>query len=306
MRNVGNKLRFPAPEALERYIPYLFLAAWSICGAAVFAGALLSEGRRSDQDRTVARVVHYATAGTVSGYLAAGVVVSVLSVAHCCARRLLGSKDLPAASGPDLTESRLRLLYLGFLLSAAAALSIDCSLSQWCVARKCPSFLHGVLEPFAAFGDAAGTFVVLFAIHRLDPSRRRRLWWVLACVLLSALAANGAKTLLARTRPQNFDFHYGVCTTFGRWLPVKNVSQSLPSGHTATAAGLALALMALYPRGRRLFLLLAVLVACQRIESGAHFLSDVLSGAGVSCLTVACCLRLDRWFTAPSTQRHLP
>ena len=55
--------------------------------------------------------------------------------------------------------------------------------------------------------------------------------------------------------------------------------------------------MAVYPRGRRLFLGLAILVACQRMSCGAHFLSDVLCGAAVSCITVACCLRLARWFS---------
>ncbi|MGD0899841.1 MAG: phosphatase PAP2 family protein [Thermoguttaceae bacterium] len=297
MGNAGDKLRFPTPEELERYIPYLFLAAWSICGAAVVAGALISGALPGDQDRIAARVVYTALAGTVSGFLAAGVVVSVLSVAHGCAWRLLGKKDLPAACSPGLTERRLRLLYLAFLLSAAAALGIDCNLAQWCVAQECPRFLHDALQPFAVFGHAATTFVVLLAIHQLDQSRRRRLLWVLACVLLSALAANGTKMLVARTRPQNFDFHFGVLATFGQWLPVKSACQSFPSGHVATAAGLALALMALYPAGRRLFLLLALLVACQRIESGAHFLSDVLFAAGVSCLTVACCLRLDSWFS---------
>ena len=143
-------------------------------------------------------------------------------------------------------------------------------------------------------------FVVLVAIYQLDPSRRRMLWWVLACVALSGLAANGAKMLLARTRPWAFDFQGDVWTTFGRWLPMSGVSQSFPSGHTATAAGLALALMVLYPRGRRLFVLLVVLVACQRLACGAHYLSDVLSGAAVGCLTVACCLRLRRWFSAPA------
>ena len=59
---------------------------------------------------------------------------------------------------------------------------------------------------------------------------------------------------------------------------------------------LALALGWLYPKGKWLFLLLALLVACQRIECGAHYLSDVLCGAAVSCLTVSCCLRLALWF----------
>ena len=138
-----------------------------------------------------------------------------------------------------------------------------------------------------------------WAIYQLDPSRRRLLWWALACVVLSGMAANGVKMLVARTRPWAFDFHGGVWTTFHGWLPLGSLaSPSLPSGHTATAAGLALALMMLYLCGRGLFLLLVLLVACQRIDCGSHSLSDVLPGAAVSCLTVACCLRPRRWFSA--------
>jgi undecaprenyl-diphosphatase len=297
MEDAGNRLSLPTPEELERCIPYIFLAAWSVFGAAVLVGVLVSDGLPGDQDRTVASFLYHAVAAAVSGYLAAGVVVSLLSVGHRCARRLLGHKDLTATSGSGLTERRLRLLYLVFLLAAVAALSVDCSLSQWCVAEKCPRFLNDLLDPFSTFGHAAATFVVLLAIYQLDPSRRRRLWWVLACVLLSAAAANGAKMLLARTRPQDFDFHHGIWATFGQWLPVESVGQSLPSGHTATAAALALSLVAIYPKGRWLFLFLTVLVACQRIECGAHFLSDVLCGAAISCLTVACCLRVGRRYS---------
>ena len=54
--------------------------------------------------------------------------------------------------------------------------------------------------------------------------------------------------LVARTRPYAFDFQGNVWTTFGRWLPAADMGQSLPSGHTATAVGLALALAALSER----------------------------------------------------------
>jgi membrane-associated phospholipid phosphatase len=70
--------------------------------------------------------------------------------------------------------------------------------------------------------------------------------------------------------------------------------QSFPSGHTATAVGLALALSSLYPGGRRLFALLAVLAASQRVLFDAHFLSDTLVAAGIACF-VAAFLR-DRLF----------
>jgi membrane-associated phospholipid phosphatase len=235
----------------------------------------------------------------VAGYFAAGVVVSVLSVAHCCLGRLLGANRQAATARDPLSERRLGLAYLGFLLAAAAALPLDCPLAQWCLANKCPRLLHDLLEVCPVLGHGVGAFLIIVAIHQLDPRRRRALWWVVACVLLSGLAANGAKLLVARTRPRDFDVSGGggVQATFAGWLPATPERQSFPSGHTATAAGLALALALLYPRGRRLFLLLVVLVACQRLECGAHYLSDVLCSAAASCLTVACALRLARWFS---------
>ena len=51
----------------------------------------------------------------------------------------------------------------------------------------------------------------------------------------------------------------------------------------ASAAGLAMGLAWLYPRGRVLFLLLAISAGGQRIVSGDHFASDVVWGAALGC-----------------------
>jgi membrane-associated phospholipid phosphatase len=68
--------------------------------------------------------------------------------------------------------------------------------------------------------------------------------------------------------------------------------QSFPSSHAATAAGLAVALAALYPRGRWLYLTFAMLAGLQRIEAQAHFASDVLAGAALGCIVAAACQRI--------------
>ena len=297
--------RLPTREELERRIPHCFFIAWIVCGTAVFVEAIASRGSLFGSDGAAARVTHAAAAGAALGYLAAGVVVSVLSVLHSWASRRNGdaseatSRDAaagrPAPSTGTLSEPRLRLFYLLFLLAAAAALGVDCSVAQWRLVDKCPGLVHDFLASCAEFGQWEAMLVVLLAIHQLDPPRRRMLWWPLACAMLSGMAANGAKMFLARTRPYAFDFHGGVWTTFGQWLPAAADRQSFPSGHAATAMGLALALAAMYPRGRRFFLFLAVLVACQRIECGAHYLSDVLCGAAIGCLTAACSWRLASW-----------
>jgi undecaprenyl-diphosphatase len=72
--------------------------------------------------------------------------------------------------------------------------------------------------------------------------------------------------------------------------------QAFPSAHTATAFGLAIGLTWLYPRGRWLFATFAVLVACQRIQSGAHFLSDTFFGAALGCVVAAVCIKYVKWF----------
>jgi membrane-associated phospholipid phosphatase len=50
---------------------------------------------------------------------------------------------------------------------------------------------------------------------------------------------------------------------------------------------LALGLSALYPRGRLLFLTTAALVAAERVVFCAHYVSDVLAGAGLAWLVVS-------------------
>jgi membrane-associated phospholipid phosphatase len=96
-----------------------------------------------------------------------------------------------------------------------------------------------------------------------------------------------------------------VGSSFGPWLPLGSLgspNQSFPSAHTATAMGLAIALMVVYPRARWLFCLAPVLVAYQRMDSGAHFLSDVLCGAAVGCIVAAITLRA-RWLDRDYSER---
>ena len=84
---------------------------------------------------------------------------------------------------------------------------------------------------------------------------------------------------------------------FGDWLPSAGADatrQSFPSGHMATAVGLAWGLSALYPRGRWLFATLAIFVGCQRLDEGSHYLSDLVFGAAVGSLVAAILLSKNR------------
>ena len=67
---------------------------------------------------------------------------------------------------------------------------------------------------------------------------------------------------------------FGCAIVVGR----KPGSYSFPSGHSAAAFAGATLLQSCYPRGRRLFFAIALLVAFSRIYLGAHYPGDVVSG----------------------------
>jgi membrane-associated phospholipid phosphatase len=180
------------------------------------------------------------------------------------------------------------------VLAAAAALPADCQVASWCIKDNCPRFLALLFGEAQPFGHGIGVLVILLLLFHLDPGRRPMLPRVAAMSWGAGMAANMIKMTVARTRPHNFDFEGGVVDTFGGWLPFLSGGsggQSFPSAHTATAVGLAFALAWLYPRGRGVFAGLAVLVACQRVEGGAHYPSDTLCGAAVGWLVAVVCLK---------------
>jgi membrane-associated phospholipid phosphatase len=162
----------------------------------------------------------------------------------------------------------------------------------------------GYFDIFEPFGHGLGVVLVLLMLHQLDPARRWAIPRVAACALAAGGAADLLKMIIMRTRPNDvpLDFAGLVWATFGDWLPLlsgQSGSQSFPSAHTATAAGLAAGLIWLYPQGRLLFTVLAVLVGCQRVVSGAHFPSDVCAGAAAGLVAATFLLHLGRlpvWF----------
>jgi membrane-associated phospholipid phosphatase len=202
------------------------------------------------------------------------------------------------------------------LLTAPCALMVDCQIARWWASGSCPRDVRELLRLSELFGHFWGVVGTLVAIYLLDPARRRLLPRVAGAAIGAGMTANLVKMCVARTRPNAFDFDAGVMASFGGWLPGLHAGsggQGFPSAHVATAVGLAVALAWLYPAGRRLFLALAVLVACQRMETSAHFLSDVLVGASIGLLIGMAVVGMPgsrRWQTgaagAPQTMPPCP
>ncbi|MFF1721137.1 phosphatase PAP2 family protein [Streptomyces sviceus] len=97
----------------------------------------------------------------------------------------------------------------------------------------------------------------------------------LAALAVAQLVSNGlCKQLAGRPRPP------------AEWIPHDEVadrpdSSSFPSGHTAAAVAFTAAVAPTWPAAGALCALPATMVAVERVQSGAHYPSDVAAGAAV-------------------------
>lgn len=179
-----------------------------------------------------------------------------------------------------------------FAVGAGLALPIDLWVTEHVRYELLPGDIRRLVVWSEMFAHGLGAGLILAAIFYLDRQNRKALRWAMAATLSAGLVANLCKLLIARTRPHHFEDGFAIWDSFGGILPVLWVEpwghamQSFPSGHTATAVGLALGLQRLYPRARPILIACAALAGFQRIAAGAHFLSDVLAGAAVGLVTV--------------------
>lgn len=228
------------------------------------------------------------------------------------------SNQAPAGPAIDQLETpstAFRPPYVTALVLALLALpafTVDLTLARYVTEVKLPGDLRDLVRISEVFAHGMGVLLILITIIVLVPERRRHTLRLFACAAGSGLLALLIKNTVARRRPQSLnlqEWQGSVWSTFEGWAPWisgqgvgGNPIESFPSGHTATAVGLAVGLAFLWPRGRWLFASFAALAALQRIDSGAHFLSDTLVAAALACLVAGLCIdrrvvgkHFDRW-----------
>ncbi len=200
---------------------------------------------------------------------------------------------------PEVPLPRLRTITQLWRLAAVlggagvAALAIDMPLARWIAQGHAPSLLEKLCGLSETFAHGVGILLIAVFVAVLDPAHRIVVPRVMAAALGAGLLANIFKLLVARVRPHHFDLHADALESFAGWFPMlRNTSweQGFPSSHAAAAAGLAIALACLYPRGRWLFPIMAGLAAMQRVLVEAHFLSDVFWGLSVGCIFAPLCV----------------
>ena len=209
-----------------------------------------------------------------------------------------------------LIATAIALVCLGGL-----AFSVDLDVARWCKAGHIPKEIMRFLNFSEVCGHGIGVATILLTAAVLDPTlagRRavarlgslpfsRDFVRMVAAAFAGGVIANIIKlTPLDRVRPRAADLSVVASSlaTFSNSLAADMASHSdinsFPSGHSATAAGLAAALSWKYPHGTWLFFLLAASAATQRIATSAHYPSDVFMGAALGLVCAAAILGQHR------------
>ena len=200
---------------------------------------------------------------------------------------------------------------------AAVVLPFDLTISRLFHSDNLRGDFRKLFSLSQIFSHGIGVALIALTMFVLDQVRRPQMPRVFACVAMGGWLGHVAKVLLVRERPGVFGedvrgegfvkFAGPVWESFSSYaaLAAQGIDtfdgryHSMPSGHAATAVALAIGLSYLYPRGRWLFCSIALLASLQRVVTSAHYLSDVLIGAGVGIVGATLCIErrgLGRWF----------
>ncbi|MCW0206676.1 MAG: phosphatase PAP2 family protein [Achromobacter sp.] len=206
----------------------------------------------------------------------------------------------PAAERFRNPFSPLVWLLLGCALALAAgacALWIDLPLAVW-IQRSVTEPVDASFEWVGEMGESGHYIFMALAFYVIGLVGLARGWrnpvrmsyasmargslLMLATMAVGGLIVLVLKRSVARARPELFFEKgiYGLGESFSR----SQLFNSFPSSHTYAAFAVAVVLGILAPRWRWVFLLLAALVAVSRLVNLDHYLSDVMTAAGIAVL----------------------
>ena len=137
---------------------------------------------------------------------------------------------------------------------------------------------------------AVGIFLSLLFVLNRRPAIAAKVFFVMLTCEITGLAGLILRILVGRTRPlaEVPQGIYGVWY-HGHWIIGKYEFSSFPSGHSATAMGLAAAAWLVDRRWGAVAALYAGLVMWSRIALQCHHLSDVIASAVLSIpLAILC------------------
>jgi membrane-associated phospholipid phosphatase len=190
------------------------------------------------------------------------------------------------AKAMSFPRRRLLLLLLLWIAAIALALLVDARVAHW-VHDSTPLHKDSWLVRLVRL---PGNYVFVLGAGMLLLLFHRQKWEAALPVFLSGPLVGASylvmKWIVGRRRPileiAPFQFHPFMHGIIGL---VKSVSGlSFPSGDATMAFAAAACMAVALPRWSAAFLAWAVLVAAERVLENAHYVSDVVAGAGLGII----------------------
>lgn len=207
-------------------------------------------------------------------------------------QRLFSGPVLPAYPNKAPFERPLVVLIAAFVPALILMFHADQALGEWMV--NYPEALRPFADRVTRLGEgvevlvSTGMFLLLSALAPVWLVRKRLAAGLdaltsAAAFVFFAVAGGGltaliSKYLIGRARPVLLDSHDAL--SFQPFAFNSDFS-SFPSGHSATAGAMAIALALVFPRLRVLFITLGMLICVSRQFVGVHWMSDTLMGWAV-------------------------
>jgi undecaprenyl-diphosphatase len=161
-------------------------------------------------------------------------------------------------------------------------------------------------EVMKAPGVVAFTLAVAVALWTWHPTRWRAAGHLALSGLVGGIIYALCKWSVGRTRPvvviAPFGFDPFKKGWAGLWGAADNMS--FPSGHTTLAFATAACLAINVPKWKWLFYAVAAVTAAERVGENAHYLSDVIAGAGVGTLSAYLVHWIERSLAARGCERE--
>ena len=154
------------------------------------------------------------------------------------------------------------------------------------------AFLDNVFLAVTFISSEAIIFLVLTSLFLFRDKKRRWIFPLWVTFGISAVVSFILKVTIQRARP----FQLGIISLFPRLQEARHDiwNFSFPSSHAVFAFCAVPILSQQYPKLKKVWIAIAVLIALSRVYLGLHFFSDIIAGGVIGYLVGILIVKLEK------------